>query len=643
MKRLFFILGKAASIICLLGHSPVSRATMEITAWVPIFKGIEHATGTNTPGGGFNDLNIVNAIKVDLRDPDLRLFATPQITNYAAGFRETAGYTVPEFLKVNNLQLAVNGDRFDPSQYYLPAGTPMDVHGLTISEGIVVSQPDSTDASTVLFDINRNASIIHTNYPSTNTAGIYTAISGTYPILIKGTNVGARYANDPDFIHEVNPRTLFGLSEDRRYLYIMAIDGRHPGYSNGADDIEAAAWMKFIGAYDAVNLDGGGSTCLAIQDSIGNPITLNKSNAFADSGKERTVGSHFGIYAKRVPGFVNDIVVTPEDHSATIQWTTIEAGSGGVEYGLTTDFGTAIAANATEGTNYTTVLSNLTANTPYFFKIGVTNANTNYLSELFTFTTTNHVTLKEIFPLTTSWKYSTANLDGAAWTTKTYTEPGWLTGNGLLYAVQNGRTINGAVQPLGHQMAASPATGYPYRTYYLRKHFTYSTNAPAEYFNLSAFIDDGAVIYLNGHELRRIRMPDAPAAIDNITLATATPCAGDATCSDDFSISSSELAYLEEGDNVIAVEVHNNRSNSPDIVFGMSLVEADPIVKVIAPTIVTSVESSQLKIEWSGTGFILQQTDSLGADWQDVQPTVSSSPYSTDFIGTAKFFRLRSQ
>src|SRR4029078_3733908 len=135
----------------------------------------------------------------------------------------------------------------------------------------------------------------------------------------------------------------------------------------------AGAWMKFIGAYDAVNLDGGGSTCLAIQDSIGNPITLNKSSAFADSGKERTVGSHFGIYAKRVPGFVNDIVVTPEDHSATIQWTTIEAGSGGVEYGLTTDFGTAIAANATEGTNYTTVLSNLTANTPYFFKIGVTN------------------------------------------------------------------------------------------------------------------------------------------------------------------------------------------------------------------------------------------------------------------------------
>ena len=74
---------------------------------------------------------------MDLTDPDVRLLTTPRISNYAAGNRETGGLTVSHFLKTHHLQAAINANFFDPEDYYLPAGTPMDVYGLAVSEGVV--------------------------------------------------------------------------------------------------------------------------------------------------------------------------------------------------------------------------------------------------------------------------------------------------------------------------------------------------------------------------------------------------------------------------------------------------------------------------------------------------------------------------
>jgi len=45
-------------------------------------------------------------------------------------------------------------------------------------------------------------------------------------------------------------------------------------------------------------------------DSKGDPTELNHSNAVADSGNERTVGAHFGIYALPVPGFINEVAAS---------------------------------------------------------------------------------------------------------------------------------------------------------------------------------------------------------------------------------------------------------------------------------------------------------------------------------------------
>ena len=64
-----------------------------------------------------------------------------------------------------------------------------------------------------------------------------------------------------------NPRTIAGVTSDGRLL-LVAVDGRAPGYSAGLDFEEEADVMRALGARDAVNLDGGGSTTMTIRGSV---------------------------------------------------------------------------------------------------------------------------------------------------------------------------------------------------------------------------------------------------------------------------------------------------------------------------------------------------------------------------------------
>ncbi len=55
------------------------------------------------------------------------------------------------------------------------------------------------------------------------------------------------------------------------------------------------------GGYQALNLDGGGSTTLAMQGQDGEPEILNAAiHGRVPTGRERPVGNHLGIYAKRL-------------------------------------------------------------------------------------------------------------------------------------------------------------------------------------------------------------------------------------------------------------------------------------------------------------------------------------------------------
>jgi exopolysaccharide biosynthesis protein len=618
-----------------------ARAATELGAWVPLFKGVDHAVGTNTANnGGFSQLQVVHIIRVDLADPDIQLFASPRMADYQVNSQETYGHTVSAFLLTNQLQVAINANEFYPVDTYQDDGTAMDAAGLIVSRGEVVSPQDSDiDCAAILFTTNNEAKMVFTNWPATSTEGIYTAVSGTYPILVNGVNISYDYLNDSATIHRTQPRTAFGLSADRRYLFLMTIDGRQSGYSVGAYDYQTAAWLMLAGAADGINMDGGGSTTLVVEDSVGNANRLNNPSTIPDSGKERTVGGHFGVYAKPVPGFINDIKAIPSDTSAAISWTTTNTATTKVEYGLSTDLGIASEEQADLTTNHTVKLTGLTTDTGYYFRVVSDTATEQHASAIMYFKTEFYVTTNLLFDLTNAWTYTTANLDGVKWMAKAYDDSSWLgSGPGLLYV--DLKPLN-AVSPKNTEM---PANGnYPFYTYYFRSHFQFSDSLTGVSLVFSNYIDDGAVFYLNGVEINRLRFSAAPSLISNSTMAESYPCEGNATCADLFTISGDLMTNLVSGDNVLAVEVHNYNGQSQDITFGAALFYLKPYSPgdTTQITLKLAYVNGQLTLTWEGGGYTLQQTENLTGSWTDVTGVSNNSYTVTANEGGPRFYRLR--
>jgi exopolysaccharide biosynthesis protein len=69
----------------------------------------------------------------------------------------------------------------------------------------------------------------------------------------------------------------------------MVIDGRQPGVSLGTSTEETAAWLRALGATHAVNLDGGGSSALAVRE--GGDGRVRVMNRPSDAGGERAVAN----------------------------------------------------------------------------------------------------------------------------------------------------------------------------------------------------------------------------------------------------------------------------------------------------------------------------------------------------------------
>ncbi|MFJ2238408.1 phosphodiester glycosidase family protein [Streptomyces sp. NPDC087859] len=77
------------------------------------------------------------------------------------------------------------------------------------------------------------------------------------------------------------PRTLAGIDRHGRLL-LATVDGRQPGVSEGFTLAEAARFMRTLGAVQALNLDGGGSSAMAVDGAL--------VNVPSDAAGERAVG-----------------------------------------------------------------------------------------------------------------------------------------------------------------------------------------------------------------------------------------------------------------------------------------------------------------------------------------------------------------
>lgn len=93
-----------------------------------------------------------------------------------------------------------------------------------------------------------------------------------------------------------HPRTVVGLNATGTKLTILVVDGRKPGIAVGMSYGELAREMLRLGCRQALNLDGGGSTVMAIREAgSGNMKVLNQPT----DGHERAVADALGVSVEK--------------------------------------------------------------------------------------------------------------------------------------------------------------------------------------------------------------------------------------------------------------------------------------------------------------------------------------------------------
>lgn len=81
-----------------------------------------------------------------------------------------------------------------------------------------------------------------------------------------------------------NPRTAIGYYEPGHYCFVV-VDGRHPGYSVGAEMNTLARIMHDLGCRCAYNLDGGASSMMVLNGEIANhPYSASYENIYRAIG-----------------------------------------------------------------------------------------------------------------------------------------------------------------------------------------------------------------------------------------------------------------------------------------------------------------------------------------------------------------------
>jgi hypothetical protein len=275
-----------------------TSATVTVTVTLPQtvtrpFVGVTRMARTDTSPRPLK----INVLDIDLTAPGLRFKLTPP-----GGDLETLRQPTLAFMTNQQAQVAVNCHFFTPYPQTPDLGTSYLV-GIAASEGNVYSAFESnppspqaihTNAPGLNIDVNNQASIVHRNLSDSSgltvaeAVTLWNTVSGSEMILSNGVVL----AVDSTWNNTLNPRTLIGLATNN-HLVVVVIDGRQTGVSEGMTVAEAALMLKNdYGVTDALNLDGGGSSTLAMMVD-GAPQVVNTPS----DNPPRSVGSNLAIFA----------------------------------------------------------------------------------------------------------------------------------------------------------------------------------------------------------------------------------------------------------------------------------------------------------------------------------------------------------
>ena len=159
-------------------------------------------------------------------------------------------------------------------------------------------------------------------------------------------------------------------------------------------------------------------------------------------------------------------------------------------------------------------------------------------------------------PKQSTWKYlADGTNQGGAWRQPGFNDSTWTSGLAEFgYGFGYEQTV----------VSYGSSAGNKYLTTYFRRTFNVSDASQISSLNTNLLVDDGAVVYLNGTEIKRYNMPTG--TISYNTLASSA--IGTSVSWQTYAL---PISALVNGENVIAVEVHQASANSADLLFDMEL------------------------------------------------------------------------
>jgi hypothetical protein len=154
----------------------------------------------------------------------------------------------------------------------------------TSSGGLLVAEGGMRDSLRAM--VKRGGQIRVTMGLNPDHGNLRTVVGG-WPRIVRNGRSVAEWADIeegtfPAFSRTRHPRTAGGISRDGNTLYLMTVDGRRES-DGGMSLVELAHFMIGLGAYDAMNFDGGGSTTMIVDGKV--------VNHPSDTTGERAVGS----------------------------------------------------------------------------------------------------------------------------------------------------------------------------------------------------------------------------------------------------------------------------------------------------------------------------------------------------------------
>lgn len=285
-------LALTATTLGLIYGSYVLRRPTRAPEVRSLFKGIDYQRSvTESPRP-----LLFHVVTIDLTAPGIQFLASPQ--GMAADGKETTADTVPNFLRSHNLQLAINANFFYPMHVTHPldysprVGDGVNIVGVAISEGKQYSAPEDGWAALCILS-TQDIRITQGDCPEKTQQ----AIAGD----IQFVEDGALYDEQLSLVKGSElkrfPRTAIALSADNTKMWIVLVDGRQKGYSEGVTMTELGEFIIGLGADRAINLDGGGSSVLAAEID-GEAKLLNAPIQARVPMYLRPVANHLGLYAE---------------------------------------------------------------------------------------------------------------------------------------------------------------------------------------------------------------------------------------------------------------------------------------------------------------------------------------------------------